>query len=1240
MTDIIQSFVDEMQKHGCGPESPSDIVASGEDLYFKIAGDKKGKRGGYCLTIMPDGFAYGNFVNFKTGEKGKWNSSQGNKKLTKEEKEAFSARIKQIEKDREARQAKIHEEKSKEAEMEWGVAEECKSHPYLTKKKVAAFGLRTAGDLLIIPMSSEGKIWSYQTISPDGEKLFLPGGKKKGCYYKIGGEGNVIGICEGVATGATLHEALEIPIYVAFDAGNLELVAEEIRRLHQNADIYIFADSDQWSTDQKGKLYNVGLVKGQQAAKKINGFCLAPEFPADDMDLRTDWNDYGTANGLDAIKTAVSKIIENNKNAQEDIYTQEFDEAPTIDDDGNINLTRSMGMPFKILGHNNGIYYYFPFGLQQIFGWTAAGHTMNNLLQLASLKEWQDWAASVCPVRLSNKEIPLYAFDSMKQIATDKGVFQEEDRVRGCGAWMDAGRVVLHCGDRLLVDGIETLPKDIKGHYVYTAATQRFKCNVEPLSNKEAQRLREICVMPTWENPLSGLLLAGWLVTAPVCAALEWRPHIWLTGEAGAGKAQPHTSLVLTPEGWRKMGDLKIGDYVTTPDNGYAKILNIFPQGKQETFKITFADGRSARATKDHLWKVRVKGAWRIRTTEQLIELSKKETRLGISLAVPLAEPLDIERNRKQNLLLHPYVLGVLLGDGNFGNDECGSTTTGITSFDDQIIERARNFLPDFMGIFESKTVKGRFRLGDLSKYGRRTRGLIKDLRLLGKKSHDKFIPKDYLCASIENRWELLKGLMDTDGHAGKNGSMSYCTVSKQLCEDVVYLVRSLGGIASVYEKHTSFTYKEEERDGQLAYNINIRFKNRSHVFSLPRKLERVNKAQQYDECTFLNVEKIERDSSEECSCILIDHPDRLYVTDGFVVTHNTTLMTNIIKKVLSKISYNVDGGTSESSIREGLGYDARPVIYDEAEGHGAKTSLMDGVLGLAKLSSSSGYVGKRGQTRFIARSSFCFSAIYPPIKDFASETRISLLALKKNTSKNSRQHFEDLMAAINETLTPDYGRRMLARTVKYMPNLLTNIQTFKKAATSVIKDARAADQISAMLGGLYMLGSTGLVSEKEAEKWISERDWTEHTAISEVSDQERLLHYISTAVVSVKGSNGTRDYTIGALIASAIGRSDDCPEKMAKDALRHYSILARPDGIFIGNSNQNLKKILKDTEWVLNWNKTLSRIPGAKQISYQYFGSGNDKQRALRIPAEIFYGEKLEVPAAVDEEVELIPFD
>lgn len=890
-----QSFVEAMRKDGCAPADPADIVADGEDHYYRIEGDRKDKRAGYCLTVLPDGFAYGNYKNFKTSDGGSWHCKKGVRGLSKEERAANQARMEQAETDKEARRQEIYKVKAVEAKALWDASKHAEpDHPYLVKKGIQPNGARQDGNDLIIQIAADGKTCSYQRISPDGAKLFMAGARKQGGYFPIANAGDnksVLIIVEGYGTGASIREATGLPIIVAFDAGNLMPVAVEIRKKYPESFIIVAADND-----HDGET-NTGRIKGEAAAEKVNGICIWPEFS--DGDSETDWNDYHSRFGLDAVKDkilaavvaqegAVSVIVSPETGLQADgpdfIPDADYEERgePTLDEEGNINLKGDEGLPFRVLGYDAEQIYYFPFGVQQIRSYSPAGHTMNNLTQLALIPEWKEWSFKETEERVPIKEIPLLALNKMTAIAIKRGVFSPWARIRGCGAWIDADRVILHCGDKLLVNGVETQPRNITGKYVYTAAESLFKPHKSPLSNAEAQKLRQICTMPTWENPLSGLLLAGWLVISPICAALEWRPHIWLTGEAGSGKS---------------------------------------------------------------------------------------------------------------------------------------------------------------------------------------------------------------------------------------------------------------------------------------------------------------------------------------------------------------TILNQIIKKVLHNISLNVDGGTTESSIREKLGYDARPVIYDEAEGKGSKFSLMDGVLALAKISSTGGNAGKRGQKGGDTRSSFCFSAIHPPIKDFASETRISMMNLKRNSSPNSAKQYDELVSAIEETLTPEYGRRMLARTVKYMPNLLENIKTFKKAATVVIKNARAADQVSAMLGGLYMLGSTELISYEDAEKWIAERDWTEHTAIGEENDSERLLHYISTSIVSVKSNNGSREYTIGTLIAAAIGKGDEVGQDLSKNTLKHYSILARHDGVDFGYKNHNLSKILLGTDWENGWTKTLARLPGAKPVKYQYFGNG-DKQRATKLPIKLF----LEEDAVPEQEEFEIP--
>lgn len=309
MNEIIQSFLDAMTRAGCAPADPADIEATGKDAYYTLAGDKKSKRGGYCLTIHPDGFAHGNFCSFKTGDRGSWNNKTSKKGIQKEEKDAWLARVKQADLERQTQRESEYKTAAVKAHKDWDAASPCTDHPYLTTKQVKSHGLRTINNNLIVPMYSDGKLWSYQTIDPDGGKLYLSGARKNGCYYKISGTEDIIGIVEGYSTGASVHESTGYTIYVAFDAYNLSSVADEVRKFHPNNRIYIFGDNDNWSTNHKGQPYNTGKEKAFQAAERINGFPLIPEFGDDDIDLRTDWNDFTVSFGHAATKSIIDLAV-------------------------------------------------------------------------------------------------------------------------------------------------------------------------------------------------------------------------------------------------------------------------------------------------------------------------------------------------------------------------------------------------------------------------------------------------------------------------------------------------------------------------------------------------------------------------------------------------------------------------------------------------------------------------------------------------------------------------------------------------------------------------------------------------------------------------------------------------------------------------------------------------------------------------------------------------------------------
>ncbi len=305
------------------------------------------------------------------------------------------------------------------------------------------------------------------------------------------------------------------------------------------------------------------------------------------------------------------------------------DPEPDLEDDAP-DPGPAASLPFRPLGFDHGIYYYLPRNACQVIPLTAAQHNKSHFLQLAPLEWWANGFAN------DNGRIDWdSAVNAILGSCITQGVY-DPSRVRGRGAWADASRVILHLGNRLVIDGrshqITKLPIDFKSFYFYENAKAIDGPGRDILSDELAAKVRVIAERFRWETPASANLLLGWIVLAPVCGALDWRPHIWVTGGAGTGKAQPHSANVLTPTGWRCMGDIEVGDLVSTPDNGFARVRGKYPQGQQLTYRITFADGRSTRATADHLWKVRVKHCWRIRTTDEMAEILATETRQSRSL--------------------------------------------------------------------------------------------------------------------------------------------------------------------------------------------------------------------------------------------------------------------------------------------------------------------------------------------------------------------------------------------------------------------------------------------------------------------------------------------------------------------------------------------------------------------------------------------------------------------------------
>lgn len=352
--------------------------------------------------------------------------------------------------------------------------------------------------------------------------------------------------------------------------------------------------------------------------------------------------------------------------------------------------------------------------------------------------------------------------------------------------------------------------------------------------------------------------------------------------QPGGGKSHSLNTYIKIPGGWKYMRDIQVGDIITAWDGTPTRVTGVFPQGRLPAYRIEFWDGRRTYASGDHLWKSFYKNTtkkqqWGVRTTERLAEiLTLHNPHVHIPMIKPEVAP-DVD------LPIDPYVLGYLLGNGGLSN-----STVKVTSRDSEwILNEFAALLPDDVEVRYNcrydYTIASKVNgVNSISRH-------IKELGLRGKRSWEKFIPPIYANASPAQRLALLQGLMDSDGTACTGGSTSYSTSSKRLADQVIHLVRGLGGRAKVGHKHPWYTYKGKRIQGRLNYNINIVGRCPSDLFRLPRKKERVDYENQYAGCSdMLRIRKIEPAGEMDMQCIAIDHPDKLYVVDDYIVTHNT----------------------------------------------------------------------------------------------------------------------------------------------------------------------------------------------------------------------------------------------------------------------------------------------------------------------------------------------------------------
>lgn len=461
------------------------------------------------------------------------------------------------------------------------------SHSYLERKGVKAHGGlrigdwpvidsdtgevgRTVSDALLVPIRDRtGKLWSLQAIF-DGKVLFgrdkdyLAGGAKAGHFFAIGKpqeqEGKkVYVLVEGYATGASLHECTGHCVLVSFDASNLLHVAAAIRERQLDAIILFAADNDQFTKRRDGAPYNPGVEAATMAARAVGGFLAVPRFASLDGQP-TDFNDLQQREGSEAVVTqiiaaikagpihadegpaALERQVEDAGDAAaEDASAQtpepaadQVSHSHANDEAGDADIVQD-NRYFRVLGYKRKIYFIYQYKKRQVLEYTSRELAQAaNLIELAELNWWE----MKYPARNGGIDRDAVV-NAIIRTADSRGVYDDSYR-RGRGAWWDRSRLVIHLGDRLNVDGRDVPLSEIKSAYVYEAGTLLADRGETPLSNADGVRLLDIARMFRWEQRVSADLLCGWVFLAPICGALKWRPHVWLTGSAGSGK----TSIV------------------------------------------------------------------------------------------------------------------------------------------------------------------------------------------------------------------------------------------------------------------------------------------------------------------------------------------------------------------------------------------------------------------------------------------------------------------------------------------------------------------------------------------------------------------------------------------------------------------------------------------------------------------------------------------------------------------------
>ena len=381
-----------------------------------------------------------------------------------------------------------------------------------------------------------------------------------------------------------------------------------------------------------------------------------------------------------------------------------------------------------------------------------------------------------------------------------------------------------------------------------------------------------------------------------VIEKLLYRGVTILAGRPKSGKAQPLESSILTPTGWSTMGAIKPGDWVIGFNGLPVMVIQTHPQGIMPCYRVTMSDGSNTETTADHLWLLqthydrRAGSSGRVMSTEDVNKLlADDESR---QTYLPVVSPVQYQAPLSEKPFIPPYVLGVLLGDGGFSQSR-----VSVTSGDAEVFANLESTIPNTVEMLKSThpmtmSLRTRSRV-PTDIYHAPMVTALRSLGLMGKRGNEKFIPPQYLLCSMSDRMNLLRGLMDTDGTIGKKGAITFCSTSRTLCEGVVELTRSLGGTARLRGRKSNCYMDGKKIPGKPSYETAIKLPvELGSPFSVNRKTSRWEALRSgQKKVPTRRIVSVEYTRDTDVKCITVDSEDGLYVTDDFIVTHNSYLV-------------------------------------------------------------------------------------------------------------------------------------------------------------------------------------------------------------------------------------------------------------------------------------------------------------------------------------------------------------